>query len=186
MMKRKVKISSLMRYKVFFIAAVMLASGFQLLSQDTTMVRGMVRSSSGDPVPNVSIGVEGSSLLPVITDSTGTFETESDVVLRTNPDLRFKLLEHPQRPQDVAEIQTGPMNRDFHLARLRLTPLHRPEHQVVQHAVLRQSQLVRLFWNFQSFRSTSDFDKSTLLPVALITNIFLRFRTNILSRSSDS
>jgi len=77
MMKRKVKIITLMRYKVFFIAAVMLASGFQLLSQDTTMVRGMVRSSSGDPVPNVSIGVEGSSLLPVITDSTGTFEIRS-------------------------------------------------------------------------------------------------------------
>lgn len=82
-----------MRYKAFFIVAMLLASGFQLLSQDTTMVRGMVKSSSGNPVPNVSIGVEGSTLLPVITDSSGTFEILSvsgDEWLVVAPASEFK------------------------------------------------------------------------------------------------
>lgn len=82
-----------MKYKVFFIVSVLLASGFQLLSQDTTVVRGVVRSSSGAPVPNVSIGVEGSSLLPVVTDSSGAFEILSvsgDEWLVVAPASEFK------------------------------------------------------------------------------------------------
>lgn len=42
-------------------------------AQDTLLIKGTVVSLSGDPVANVSIGVEGSSLLPGFSDEAGNF-----------------------------------------------------------------------------------------------------------------
>ncbi|NQU88705.1 MAG: hypothetical protein HQ541_23425, partial [Mariniphaga sp.] len=49
-------------------------------AQDTLMVKGVVVSGNNDPVSNVSVSVEGSFELPVLTDSKGEFE-----VITTSP-----------------------------------------------------------------------------------------------------
>lgn len=50
-----------------------LTGSYALHAQDTLVVKGVVKAGGGDPVPNVALSIEGSSMLPVITDSTGLF-----------------------------------------------------------------------------------------------------------------
>jgi TonB-linked SusC/RagA family outer membrane protein len=47
--------------------------GIAVQAQDTIVVRGLVLNGSGDPVPNVSIGVEKSFELPAVTNEQGEF-----------------------------------------------------------------------------------------------------------------
>lgn len=54
--------------------ALAVASGLaQLYAQDTTLVTGFIKTSGNEPIPNVSVSIEGSSLLPVVTGEDGTF-----------------------------------------------------------------------------------------------------------------
>ena len=58
--------------------ALLIAAGTgQLCAQDTILVKGVVRTTNNRPVSNVAVSIEGSSLLPVVTDTTGTFEIPS-------------------------------------------------------------------------------------------------------------
>ena len=41
------------------------------------LVRGVVRSGLDRPVPNVSVSVEGSSMLPVVTNDSGEFSLQA-------------------------------------------------------------------------------------------------------------
>lgn len=45
----------------------------ELIAQDTTIVKGVIRSGLDEPVPNVSVSIEGSSMLPVVTNDSGEF-----------------------------------------------------------------------------------------------------------------
>ena len=56
---------------LFFL--LLIAGTFGLHAQDTIVVKGLVRAGGGVPVANVALSVEGSAMLPVITDSTGAF-----------------------------------------------------------------------------------------------------------------
>ncbi len=53
-----------------------LAGAFALDAQDTLVVSGVVKGGGGVPVSNVALSIEGSVLLPVITDSTGSFSLQ--------------------------------------------------------------------------------------------------------------
>ncbi len=55
------------------ITACILLWGIAVQAQDTIVVRGRVLNGSGDPVPNVSIGVEKSFELPAVTNEQGEF-----------------------------------------------------------------------------------------------------------------
>jgi TonB-linked SusC/RagA family outer membrane protein len=65
--------------QVFRILLIMvIASGcMHLEAQDTTMVTGVIKSSRNEPVPDVSVSIEGSSMMPVVTGEDGTFTIPS-------------------------------------------------------------------------------------------------------------
>ncbi len=54
--------------------AIMLLCFFSAYSQDSLQVSGVIVSQSNKPLSNVSVSVEGSSLMPVVTDEEGRFE----------------------------------------------------------------------------------------------------------------
>ena len=66
-----------------FLKTVILLSSFLLFhiisarAQDTIIIKGVVLSTANEPVPNVSISVEGSSSLPVVTDESGKFSLKT-------------------------------------------------------------------------------------------------------------
>ncbi len=61
------------RYAVAFV--ILLMTGMAgLNAQDTVLFKGVIWSGIRKPVPNVSVSVEGSSQLPVVTDTSGMFE----------------------------------------------------------------------------------------------------------------
>lgn len=62
-------------------------------AQDTIVVRGQILNGSGDPVPNVSVGVERSFELPAVTDQNGEFNIKvltGDEWLNINPVSDYK------------------------------------------------------------------------------------------------
>lgn len=63
-----------MAFLGFLVAALGVVS---LKGQDTTLVRGVIQTPSGEPIPNVSVSIEGSTMLPVVTDEAGAFEIAS-------------------------------------------------------------------------------------------------------------
>lgn len=58
----------------FFFSAAILSLTAGLLAQDSLLVRGIIRSGWKKPLPNVSVSIEGSAMLPVVTDQAGAFE----------------------------------------------------------------------------------------------------------------
>lgn len=66
--------------KAFFRARVILpiflglVIPLSLAGQDSLVVKGIIKNSSGEGIPNVSVSIENSSRLPVVTDSEGRFE----------------------------------------------------------------------------------------------------------------
>lgn len=54
--------------------ALGLVIALNLAAQDSLVVSGVVKNSSGDVIPNVSVSIEGSTKLPVVTDAEGRFE----------------------------------------------------------------------------------------------------------------
>ena len=66
------------RLKIGIMLTLLVMAGPVFLkAQDTLLVKGVVRSTGNRPVANVAVSIEGSVLLPVVTDSTGTFEIPS-------------------------------------------------------------------------------------------------------------
>lgn len=64
-----------------------------LWAQDTLVVKGVILSGTQEPVPNVSVGVEGSLEIPALTDGKGAFEvitTSPDDWLIINPSSLYK------------------------------------------------------------------------------------------------
>lgn len=69
---------NMINMKVMLWLALAVASGLaQLYAQDTTLVTGFIKTSGNEPIPNVSVSIEGSSLLPVVTGEDGTFSIPS-------------------------------------------------------------------------------------------------------------
>ncbi|MFO7935256.1 MAG: SusC/RagA family TonB-linked outer membrane protein [Bacteroidales bacterium] len=80
--------------KVLLLGSWMLVTVNLLVAQDSTiMVRGTVLSSSGKPVSDVTVSIEGSSEIPVVTDQSGKFTLQSpsgDVWIIVSPTGGFK------------------------------------------------------------------------------------------------
>ncbi|MDF1572153.1 MAG: SusC/RagA family TonB-linked outer membrane protein [Bacteroidales bacterium] len=65
----------------------------ELTAQDTTIIRGIIKNGAGQPVSDVSVGVEGSQELPSYTNARGEFTikaTSTDVYLNVNPSSGYK------------------------------------------------------------------------------------------------
>jgi TonB-linked SusC/RagA family outer membrane protein len=63
--------------KVIILTTILILHVFWVHAQDTIIVNGIVLSNNNQPVPNVSISIEGSSLLPVVTDEAGKFSLKT-------------------------------------------------------------------------------------------------------------
>ena len=55
------------------IILLLIAGPYALSAQDTLEVNGVVKSGRGVPISDVALSVEGSAMLPVVTDSSGAF-----------------------------------------------------------------------------------------------------------------
>jgi TonB-linked SusC/RagA family outer membrane protein len=70
-----------MRYtflkRAVFLTCVLALHLISMQAQDTLIIGGTILSQSGQPVPNVSISIEGSSLLPVVTNENGKFSLKA-------------------------------------------------------------------------------------------------------------
>lgn len=65
----------------------------EMIAQDTTIVRGIIKNGAGQPVSDVSVGIEGSQELPSYTNESGEFTiraTSTDVYLNINPSSGYK------------------------------------------------------------------------------------------------
>ena len=69
------KMNHIYRYVLTVLILVLVA--IQSHGQDSITVKGMVFSNGNNPVSNVSISIEGSVQLPVVTDSTGEFSMQN-------------------------------------------------------------------------------------------------------------
>ncbi len=61
-------------FKTGALLAILFYGSVMLHAQDTILVEGVVRSRINEPVPNVSVSIEGSAMLPVITNDSGEFQ----------------------------------------------------------------------------------------------------------------
>ena len=59
--------------KIAVVTTMVLFGVLSVSAQDTTQVKGIIVNGMNEPVSNVSVGVEGSFELPVITSETGEF-----------------------------------------------------------------------------------------------------------------
>jgi TonB-linked SusC/RagA family outer membrane protein len=59
--------------RTFTLVSFILFSSILAQAQDSLLVRGVILSHNSEPVPNVSISIEGSFMLPVVTSETGEF-----------------------------------------------------------------------------------------------------------------
>lgn len=65
----------------------------ELIAQDSIPVTGIIRNGAGQPVSDVSVGIEGSSDLPSYTSESGEFTLKAastDVFLNINPSSGYK------------------------------------------------------------------------------------------------
>jgi len=91
MMIRKMKRTN----SILALLAIIFSLTSSLLAQDTLTVTGIVKSSLQQPVANVSVSVEGSTMLPVVTDSSGAFtlqvESGNDwLIISPTGDLKMR------------------------------------------------------------------------------------------------
>jgi TonB-linked SusC/RagA family outer membrane protein len=88
------KIINPTKHKMPAVLAVMLIAGILTANgQDPLLIKGKVVDGSNRPVENVSVGIEGSVEIPVVTDSNGEFtlKTESgEIWLNVAPSSAFK------------------------------------------------------------------------------------------------
>lgn len=79
--------------KSALISAFLILWGISVQAQDTLVVRGQVLNGSGDPVSNVSVGIEQSFELPAVTNEQGEFTVKAltgNEWLSINPTSEFK------------------------------------------------------------------------------------------------
>ncbi len=69
MMTRMMK-RNILKALIFFL---LITGTCALYAQDSLLVKGVVKGGGGVPLSNVALSVEGSMMLPVVTDSTGAF-----------------------------------------------------------------------------------------------------------------
>ena len=65
------------KYRFALLTLIMVLLALPSSAQDPYIVNGLVISNGNKPVANVSISIEGSGQLPVVTDSTGAFSIET-------------------------------------------------------------------------------------------------------------
>ncbi|MFW5877966.1 MAG: SusC/RagA family TonB-linked outer membrane protein, partial [bacterium] len=75
----------------------LLAGMFSAYSQESFKVTGLIVDQSNNPLANVSVSVEGSSMMPVVTDEEGKFELEAPsgfewLIIDPTGDLKQKRL----------------------------------------------------------------------------------------------
>ena len=63
---------------VILLASIVFIPGISVKSQDTLFIKGAVLTTANEPVPNVSVNIEGSTALPVVTDESGNFSLASE------------------------------------------------------------------------------------------------------------
>ena len=63
--------------KIIILAAIFVINVFSIHAQDTIIINGVILANNNLPVPNVSISIEGSSLLPVVSDEAGKFSLKA-------------------------------------------------------------------------------------------------------------
>ncbi len=63
--------------KVAAITAMLIFGVFTISAQDTLLVKGTIVNGANQPIPNVSVGIEGSFDLPSITNEAGEFTVKS-------------------------------------------------------------------------------------------------------------
>lgn len=74
---------------VSFVAFLLFLNNIQIYAQDTITVKGSVVDPAGNPVSNVSIGVEGSSALPSFSNNEGEFS------IKMTPEHKWLNIEPP-------------------------------------------------------------------------------------------
>jgi TonB-linked SusC/RagA family outer membrane protein len=63
--------------KVIILTTIFVLHVFSIHAQDTIIVNGVILSNNNRPIPNVSISIEGTSLLPVVTNEAGKFSLKT-------------------------------------------------------------------------------------------------------------
>jgi TonB-linked SusC/RagA family outer membrane protein len=90
-MDNRMKFKTVTRGALF--AALVVLWGISVEAQDTLVVRGQILNGTGQPVPNVAVGVERSFDLPVVTDQQGGFSVKTitgSAWLNVNPSSEYK------------------------------------------------------------------------------------------------
>ncbi len=103
----------------------------ELLGQDTTIVKGVIKSGLDEPVPNVSVSIEGSSMLPVVTNDSGEFSLSSAsgrdwIIVSPTGNWKKRRIYLNNREELVIYLTTNEMTSgDDPLTILSLKPLRR-------------------------------------------------------------
>ena len=63
--------------KVIILTTIFVLHVFSIHAQDTIVVNGVILSNNNQPIPNVSVSIEGTSLLPVVTNEAGKFSLKT-------------------------------------------------------------------------------------------------------------
>jgi TonB-linked SusC/RagA family outer membrane protein len=63
--------------KTVILISILTLNLISIKAQDTLVIRGVILSQFGKPVPNVSVSIEGLSLLPAVTDEKGEFSVKA-------------------------------------------------------------------------------------------------------------
>ena len=63
--------------RTILIYSTFMLSLFSINAQDTLLIKGVIMSHTSKPIENVSVSIQGSSLLPVVTNSEGEFSLTS-------------------------------------------------------------------------------------------------------------
>jgi len=97
---------------VLLLAAAIATGCIHLKAQDTTMVTGVIKSTGNEPVQNVSVSIQGSNMMPVVTGEDGTFTIPSVTGkerLIISPAADFKMRQVYLNGRDALVIYLTPL-----------------------------------------------------------------------------
>ena len=144
----------LKKLSVIVILTILILPGINTIyAQDTLIVRGKILSGAGQPVPNVSIAVEGAFELPSVSDESGEFSVKAitgDEWLNINP------------PGDYKNKRVFLNNRTELTIYLTSSSLPSGDDEVL---ILSQSRLKRNLVAAYSSLDTRDMDESSALSI---------------------
>lgn len=95
------------------LVAFLITGGLSAFSQDGFPLKGVIVSQSNDPVSNVSVSVEGSTMMPVVSNVSGEFELEApsgNEWLIISPTGEFKKKRVYLNNRDNVKIYLTPVN----------------------------------------------------------------------------